>query len=1370
VLGLERVGVHDNFFELGGDSIISIQIIARASQAGLRLTVRQLFQRQTIAELAQVADADVDLRAEQGLVTGPAPLTPIQHWFFAQNLPEPHHFNQSVLLQVPPDFDPGLLEQALQHLLRHHDALRLRFEPSLDSPGASSWRQTIVAPGKTVPLVSVDSSSAAELQASLDLSDGPLLCAALFRRGAGQPGRLLLVIHHLAVDGVSWRILLQDLQTAYQQLERGAAPSLPPKSTSFKQWAERIADHAQTEAVGAELDYWLAQNWGDVAPLPVDHAADANTVGATDTVWAALDGAQTRSLLQDTPPVYNTRINDVLLTALARAFARWTGQRALLLNLEGHGREELFADLDVSRTVGWFTSMFPVLLELEDLDIGQNLKSVKEQLRRVPHHGIGYGLLRYLNQNAATRASLQALPQPQVAFNYLGQFDQAASHASLFSLAPEHESAGPDYSPSTPRQHLLEINGQVTDGRLRLGWTYNQNVHQAATIERLAQGFVEELQALIAHCQEPGAGGCTPSDFPDAALDQETLDHVLADMPGVQDIYPLTPAQQGMFFETLSHTTPGMHVEQSVWTLNADLDPAIFEGSWQRTINRHSALRTAFVWSRSLAEPLQVVLQAVRAPLERRDWRAMPPTLQREQLEAYLQEDRARGFDLAHAPLMRLALFQVGENQYWSVWTSHHILLDGWCVPLILGEAVAFFEALGENRQLQLEPVRPYRDYVRWLRQQDLAQAETFWKQRLQGVARPTPLGTRAGSGAAPGLEERYASYSASLPAPATATLRSLVRQHRLTLNALVQGTWALLLSRYSGEPDVIFGATVSGRPADLVGVESMIGLFINTVPVRLQVASQASLWSWLEAAQAQRLEQQKYEYCSSGQIRQWVNVPGSLPLYESILVFENYPLNPLTSQAAWQSLDVSDARSIGAQTRYPLAILVAPDVELKIQVVADTRRVHEPDVAHILEHWIALLENIAALPDQRLEALLNKIPSDQIPRIQAPTRPVQGADFVPARDTWEVQLAQVWEQVLGAHPISIRDNFFELGGHSLLALQLMARTQQVFGKNLPLATLFQKPTVEQLAEVLRQHSPALPWSALVPIQPQGDRRPFFCVPGAGGNVLYLHELARNLGPDQPFYGLQSVGLDGASEPYARIEDMAAHYIQAVRAIQPHGPYLVGGHSLGGPVAFEMAQQWLRQGEPVALVVILDTWPTLEPDLACLAWDDARWLFTIARLVEHLSGKTLGVSHEVLQTLAPDEQLHYLSQRMQAEGWLPPGELEIAPLRGMVRVYKASISMQYAPQNVQPVRVALLRSSEPVPLDDPSAERPALPADPTLGWDKFVKKGLKVYKVPGNHLTMLVEPHVQALAEQLRACLDQAQMNSPKGEQCLRQN
>lgn len=533
LLNLEQVSIHDNFFELGGDSIISIQAIAKANQVGLRLTPKQIFEYQTIAKLALVADTISTTESEQRLVVGAVPLTPIQHSFFAQNLLEQHHWNQSFLLELQQDIEPNILRQAIQHLLLHHDALRLRFRLT-----ANAWESFNAGVESEIPFTRFDFShlpqnqqkaaiedKATELQASLNLSNGSLVQVALFDLGFQQNNRLLILIHHLAVDGVSWRILLSDLQTVIEQIRQNQPIQLPAKTTSFKQWSERLQEYANTKTLHSQLDFWCSELRKRVSPLPVGYVGGLNTVATSKTLSVFLNETETQSLLQEVPAKYHTQINDVLLTALARTFAEWTGQQTLLVNLEGHGREDIFTDVDLSRTVGWFTTVFPVLLNLENsATVGDALKAIKEQIRSIPNRGFDYGVLRYLCSDTAD--NLAAMPQAEVCFNYLGQFDQVLQESSLFKLASE--SSGIERSPLGSRRHLIDISGFVSRGRLQLDWTYSTTHHKDPTVSSLADKFVQILREIISHCQSADAGGYTPSDFSKAKVSQKDLDFLLA--------------------------------------------------------------------------------------------------------------------------------------------------------------------------------------------------------------------------------------------------------------------------------------------------------------------------------------------------------------------------------------------------------------------------------------------------------------------------------------------------------------------------------------------------------------------------------------------------------------------------------------------------------------------------------------------------------------------------------------------------------------------------------------------------------------------------------------------------------------------------
>ncbi len=1362
VLRLKQVGIHDNFFELGGDSILSIQLISKATQAGLRLTPKQLFQNQTIAELAQVAGQSTAAAAEQGVVSGDVPLTPIQRWFFERDFAEPHHWNQAVLLELRQRLEPGLLEAILQQLVFHHDALRLRFRQD-----GTAWTQHNARAVPSIKPVCLDLSglpadapgpaldrAVAELQASLDLGEGPLIKAALVTGGADRPDRLLIVAHHLAIDGVSWRILLEDLQTAYEQSSRGESIRLPAKTTSFKAWAEQVTQYARSAPARNELAYWLKSAQPKTAPLPVDFAQGDNSEASARTVSVTLDKETTRALLQQVPQAYNTQITDVLLAALGRTLAWWTGQDAFLLHLEGHGREELFEQVDLSRTVGWFTALFPVRLEVpRQAALGDLLQSVKEQLRAVPNRGIGFGILRYLSGDEGIQAQLRALPEPEIAFNYLGQFDQALPESSPFVLLPD--TPEPLHSPRAQRPQLLEINGGVIGGCLQLHWSYSANRHRPETLAQLAQRFSEELHALIQHCLSPRRPGRTVSDFPLAKLEQPTLDRLLQDWPGFEDVYPLAPMQQ--LFLALGGAASEVGFEQFCYTLRGPLDVTAFRQAWQQLVERHAIFRTGFV-TEGRDEPLQVVHPRAELRCEQHDWRSLTAAQQAERLAVFLRADQQRGFDLARPPLMRLTLIHTGDDTLEFIWSFHHLLLDGWSWPLVWKEVSLMYNALRAGAAARLEPVRPYRDYIGWLQRQDLDAAREFWTRTLQGHE-PHPLLAGAKRADRPAFREvEYQETQVQLKAETTAALQTWAREQRLTFNLLVEAAWALVVSHETGEPGVVFGRAVSGRPPELAGVESMIGLFINNLPRRVRVAPESPLAAWLRDLQQQQIEMRDHEFVSLAQIQQWSQQPWHTRLFDSLVVFQNYQTDGAEA-FSFGAVQVVNSRA-AVRTNYPVTLMGAPGSELQLKIIYDGRQVTTAAAIRYLKHLAMLLEQMAADPAGTLAALLDRLPAPErkagaIRAAFALAQAPRGRKVVRPRDDLEAQLTTIWERVLGVQPIGVTDNFFALGGHSLPAVRLFQEIKEFCGKHLPMVTLFQAPTIEQLAQILRQDNWTAPWSSLVAIKASGTRPPFYCVHGVGGNILEYIDLARYMDEDQPFYGLQAVGLDGKRPWLPTVEEMAAHYITEIRAFQPVGPYHLGGSSYGGLVSYEIAQQLHAQGETVALLAFFDTWAPGHP----------KPLPTTSRLQQRLYywRHRFGLHWSNLKVAQGRQRWDYVWTK--AVKW---EQGRIKKFRRLKMRLRKRVQWWLLPKEIRETREAGRRASYAyVPLPYPgratlfrATEQPkGICLDPALGWSELVQGGLDIYDTPGHHGAIVRDPRARVLAEQLKECLHKVRQN-----------
>jgi amino acid adenylation domain-containing protein/non-ribosomal peptide synthase protein (TIGR01720 family) len=909
------------------------------------------------------------------VVLGPAPLTPIQRWFFESGEHGLDRFTMTTLVELAEDLDEEALSQALTALTEYHDALRMRFR-QVDG----RWRQE-PAPAETAAVLSrCDVSrltgkarqaamerAAIAAQTGLDIARGPLLRAVLFAMGSGRRPQLLITVHHLVVDGVSWRILLDDLETVYHRLRAGRPMDIGLPSSGYLDWARGLAERVRTGGFDDDLAYWAAAARDAAVELPVDHTGP-NTVGSTRTVAVRLGPDDTEALLRDVPDAYRTQINDVLLSALSQVLARWTGRDRVLIGLEGHGREDVVDGLDLSRTVGWFTSEFPVALTMPALsteagvDWGAVLKSVKEQLRAVPRRGLSYAALRYLSEPDSPAAVLRADPQPQVTFNYHGQWGAAPDDDGLYRAW--HAGIGQDAAAESVRGTLLDITGMVQTGELELDWTYSTRRHDEATVRRLAEEMIVALREIVAHCARPDAGGRTPSDFPLTRLDQAAVDRIVhgagrADV--IEDIYPLTPLQAGMLFHSMVDSS-GAYIDQMCLRLSGVSDPRALGEAWQRVVDRTPALRSSLIWD-GVDEPVQVVHRGVVLPVAYHDLASLSAADRAVRIDELKAADRAAGLPLTVPPLLRLIIARLPEDEVLLMWTSHHVIIDGWSMGQVFAEVCGQYAASVDGRPPKLVSRRPFRDYLEWLRRQDQGQAEEYWRQVLGGFEAATPLPYDRRPVAAHQAESA-ASTGVELSRADSARLLDVAREHGLTVNTIIQGAWALLLSRYSGERDVVFGTTVSGRPAELAGVESMIGMFINTVPTRVHVDGTAPVPVWLRELQLQQSESRRFDHVSLAAIQGWSDLADGGSLFDSAVVFENYPIDAATIGAA--DLRVRDVQGIDT-TSFPLALSAHVDERILLEVDYDPTLFDPGTARQIADRLHLVLTAIAAEPDRPL-------------------------------------------------------------------------------------------------------------------------------------------------------------------------------------------------------------------------------------------------------------------------------------------------------------------------------------------------------------------------------------------------------------------
>ncbi|CAN5600445.1 non-ribosomal peptide synthetase [soil metagenome] len=981
------VGVDDDFFTMGGDSIVAIQLVNRARREGVRITPQQVFTHRTPAALAAVVGEATPVPAaadDPGPDLGEVMLTPI-----VQRLAElggsVGRVNQTELLRTPVGVTHDQLDTAINAVIARHDALRIRLTRPV--PMLWSLETTAAAP---IDLSRVDAEQFDEEQFRdaigresdaaadrLDPDAGVVVQAVWFDSGATRQGRLLLVVHHLAVDGVSWHILIEDLGEACRQVRAGQPVALPPVPTSIRSYARIVNENAQQAAQLAEFEHWTATlaPGGELDP-------QANTVGltvaATRDHEIRLTTDETVPLLTTVPALANADITETLVTALQVAVSRWRTARGgasdapLVLDLERHGRDGWDDDLDLSRTVGWFTAIAPVRLPASaDDDLVTALKEVKERLRAAPAGGLGYGQLRYCNPRTA--AALGRLPGPQVLFNYLGRW--GAGGTADWDSAPEADAlrVGPNPDLGTP--YLLEINAicdETVDGpRLRATLTYPDGELNTDAVADLGEHWLAVLRELgtTAGGGSSGAGTLTPSDLPLVELSQQQIDQVTSASPhAVETIWPLSPLQEGVYFQS-RYATAAVYVVQNVFDFVDPIDTGALRAAYSAVMERNPVLRSGF-WADDLPQPVAAIALGPVCEPEVVDLTGVAPEQISERVAALTADDRLRTFDLSAPPLARMTVVRTGEQDR-LIFSYHFLLLDGWSREHLLRELFAEYTAAKRGARADLPaPSADFTDYLRWLAGQDREASTRQWVDALADLEAPTLL-VPAAVGTDPTLALRL---EFTLSEEQSAQLTRSARDSGVTLNALIGTALALVLAHETGSDDVVFGSTVAGRPTDLEGIDSVIGLFLNTVPTRVRLQPHRSVADTMRAVQSDRLALMDHEYLGLGDIQRALASQGG-PLFDSLYVLQNFlGDDTFTDLEADQGIVGHD--SVDA-SHYPLTWVASPGRRLWVKLEYRPDVVDRPRAQRLLDRLQQVMLGLAN-DTQTLAALPLLLPDEQ--------------------------------------------------------------------------------------------------------------------------------------------------------------------------------------------------------------------------------------------------------------------------------------------------------------------------------------------------------------------------------------------------------
>ncbi|GAA3932910.1 amino acid adenylation domain-containing protein [Chitinophaga oryziterrae] len=902
-------GMTDSFFESGGDSIKAILLATQLKKRGYTVKVGDILKYPVLEVLCRFVTGTVQpVAAIQETIEGKVLLTPVQTSFFENNYADKHHYNQSVLLESSSPLNSGIIEKCLQYLTAHHDALRMVFTE--ENVGWQQYNRNNNEKAyhleehdlRKHPEVEKEMREICdEVQSSFNLARGPLFKAVLFH--FSENDCLLLVAHHLVTDGVSWRIIIEDLSLLYAQLENQQPVKLPAKTDSFLKWAAGLYQVSNT--LFSEISYWesMAAN-----PLPQD--ADLPATNPVSLSFS-LSKEQTTSLVNEAGKVYNTDVKDLLLLALGMSLKDVFKINSVLLEMEGHGREEIIPECNVSRTVGWFTSMYPFVLTIPGENITDNLVQLKETLRNIPNKGIGYGMLRYLQQ------SLKLSRLPDITFNYLGTFD-TASDKEVFSLSGRYR--GLETSGSYLQRHKLMISSVIAEGTLLCSVSFSGAQYKPATIQKLLQGMEGHLSTMISRLAVEKNTWVTPADLSFKGISIGELKS-LNPTGQTEDIYEQSPLQEGIYYHWLSSPASASYVNQVSYQVSGRLDINVIKKSYDYLCNRHAILRTSFT-HRYAEKNLQIVKR--KAGNEAKHI-LMPADVEEEVfIRSCKESDIQQGFDLHTDSLMRLSIVETGKDQYVFIWTYHHILMDGWCSGVLISELYVIYRSILAGGSPMLHPVFPYVNYINWLVRLDAGISKTYWNRYLEGYENTARVPFKQ---FIKQERPRMQRFPFMISNDIMVKVRRICSTLDITENTFIQGCWAWLLSKYNNTQDVVFGAVVSGRPGELEGVETMIGLFINTIPVRAHYTDQDTIGSFLKRIHGDAVDTLPHHYLPLAEAQAESILRNEL--FDHIFVYENFPVQEIISSGlsggeGLESLTLVSS-DVYVESNYDFTVQVAP-------------------------------------------------------------------------------------------------------------------------------------------------------------------------------------------------------------------------------------------------------------------------------------------------------------------------------------------------------------------------------------------------------------------------------------------------------------
>ena len=956
-----NIGLNSDFFVLGGDSIKAIQIVAKLRNVGYELKISDVMGRSKLEDMNSQL-RPLKRKIKQDSIHGSVCLNPIQKAFlensFARGNPEAKAFYlQSFLLEFQELINVADIKRVMEKIISHHDALRMRFYRN----SAGVWEQfnngtdgefyilEEVALKKNEDKNLFFETQSIRLKRQLGFSNAPLVGVGLYHDSKKNQTYLLMSVHHLVFDLVSWRILFEDIEALFKQCQKGIPLSLPEKTDSFKFWMERNLIFSNSHLLEQQREFWENKLKTPLTRLKVTNPHGLNTFHFLKKAAFVLSNDEMSLLYAGMNALNKVEINALLLSALARAINELFDINRTRIFMEGHGREEHIDDVDVSRTTGWFTSIYPFELNCENQDI-TSVFSLQDSLDKVPNKGVGFGLLRYLNDKPVNVAK-----DVQISFNYLGDFTRknetglnVDQELKLFNYSSL--SHGVDFHPDLERETELEVIGKIQDGVLEIAIEYSSARMEDTIMKQLAENFKNQLLRISEELKNYNKKLRFPGGFTFKNLSFEQIEKITVEYGAIEDVYRLSPMQQGLYYHALADPSSYAYFVQIGCQLSGNISVEKLENSFREIIARHGILRTVF--REDLAEvPLQLILADGIVDFRYINASEKEKKEQEEFIRQLRESDKEEGFNLSHGPLVRLIIIKLAENSYYQIWSNHHINLDGWSTNAVLHEFKLLYNLADNQESLKTKSHPKFSRYISWLDGINREESKVYWRDYLSGYENKAALPSNSKLKG----KSDVRNYDFTIDEATTQKLTELSMNERVTLNTLIQCAWGVLLSKYNNTNDVVFGSIVSGRPTQLEGIQEMIGVFINTIPQRISYTDQMTFSELLNKVQRSFVQGENHHYLNLAEIQNETLLKSDL--FDHLLVFENYPISD--SEISGDILVVKDSMDVFEQVSYNLTLVAIPDEKFFFRLKYNYPTFTENNIRCLQSHWKILLESI---------------------------------------------------------------------------------------------------------------------------------------------------------------------------------------------------------------------------------------------------------------------------------------------------------------------------------------------------------------------------------------------------------------------------